>query len=124
MKCMRAGLPLLVAVVALLVLPGGAAARPQAGCPNDSSGYALVDVPTWGDRTVDGIEASGVAVYAGGDPANGFTDEFDDFAASFGFTDGQALHDYVMGPEWDRIDRGGDGWGCMKSRPVTPGNPP
>ena len=120
---MRATVTLLAAVLALLLMPVGAAARPQAGCPNDSSGYFLVDLQTWWDITVDGFEDEGIPVYVGGDPANEFTDEFDEFAAAFGLGDGQGLHDFVWGPQWAGIDKGGDGWACMKRRPITPGNP-
>lgn len=120
---MRATVTLLAAVLALLVMPVGAAARQQAGCPNDDSGYMLVDLQTWWDITVDGFEAAGIPVYVGGDPANGFTEEFDAFGAAFGLGDGQGVYDFIWGPQWDKIDKGGDGWACMKPRPVTPGNP-
>ena len=120
---MRATVTLLAAVLALLLMPAGASARPQAGCPNESSGYILVDLQTWWDISVEGFEAAGIPVYVGGDPANGFTEEFDEFAAGAGFGDGQGLHDFVWGPQWAVIDKGGDGWACMKPRPVTPGNP-
>jgi hypothetical protein len=120
---MRATVTLLVAVLALLLMPVGAAARQQAGCPNDDSGYMLVDLQTWWDITVDGFEAAGIPVYVGGDPANGFTEEFDAFGAAFGLGDGQGVYDFIWGPQWDKIDKGGDGWACMKPRPVTPGNP-
>ena len=61
--------------------------------------------------------------YVGGDPANGFTEEFDEFGAAAGFGDGQGVYDFVWGPQWAVIDKGGDGWACMKRRPITPGNP-
>jgi hypothetical protein len=120
---MRARVALLAAVLALLLVPAAAAARPQAGCPDESSGYFLVDLPTWWDITVEGFEDAGIPVYVGGDPANGFTEEFDEFAAAFGFEDGQGIFDFIWGPQWDQIDKGGDGWACMKRRPITPGNP-
>ena len=46
---MRATVTLLAAVLALLVMPAGAAARQQAGCPNDNAGFILVDLQTWWD---------------------------------------------------------------------------
>jgi hypothetical protein len=120
---MRASIAVLAAVLALLLMPAAAAARPQATCPGDASGYFLVDLPTWWDITVEGFEDAGIPVYVGGDPANGFTDEFDAFGAAAGFGDGQGVFDFVWGPQWDQIDKGGDGWACMKRRPITPGNP-
>ena len=120
---MRASIGLLAAILAVLLMPVGVAARQQAGCPNDSSGYQLVDLQTWWDITVEGFEEAGIPVYVGGDPANGFTDEFDAFGAEFGLGDGQGVFDFIWGPQWDKIDKGGDGWACMKPRPVTPGNP-
>jgi len=123
MGSMRAIITLLMAAMCVLAMPVGAAARPQAGCPNESSGYFLVDLQTWWDISVDGFEAAGIPVYVGGDPANGFTTEFDEFAASAGFGDGQGLYDFIWGPQWAQIDKGGDGWACMKRRPITPGNP-
>jgi hypothetical protein len=120
---MRASIGLLAAFLAVLLVPVGAAARQQAGCPNDSSRYQLVDLQTWWDISVDGFEEAGIPVYVGGDPANGFTEEFDALGAELGLGDGQGLFDFVWGPQWDQIDKGGDGWACMKPRPVTPGNP-
>lgn len=120
---MRATVTLLATVLALLLMPVGAAARPQAGCPNEASGYFLVDLETCWGITVDGFEAEGIPVYVGGDPANGFTEEFDELAAAAGFGDGQGLYDFVWGPQWAAIDKGDDGWACMKRRPITPGNP-
>jgi hypothetical protein len=121
---MRATVTVLVVLIALLALPAGVAAvRPQADCPAEASGYQLVDLQTWWDITVEGFEAEGIPVYVGGDPSNDFTAEFDAFAAEAGFGDGQGLFDFVWGPQWDVIDKGGDGWGCMKARPHTPGNP-
>lgn len=119
----RVMIPVL-AVLALMLLPGVVAAvRPVAGCPADASGYVIVDQQTWWDRTVAGFEAEGISVYEGGDPNNGFTDEFDAFAAAFGLGDGQGLYDFVWGPQWQVIDKNGDLLGCMKDRPITKGNP-
>jgi hypothetical protein len=120
---MRATVTLLAAVLALLVMPVGAAARQQAGCPNDNAAFILVDLQTWWDISVDGFETAGIPVYVGGDPANGFTEEFDAFGAAAGFGDGQGVYDYVWGPQWDVIDKGGDGWACMKPRQLSGGNP-
>jgi hypothetical protein len=111
-------------VAALALVPGVAmAARPVAGCPADASGYFLVGQQTWWDLTVAGFEAEGIPVYVGGDPANGFTAEFDAFAADAGFGSAQGLYDFVWVDQWQGIDKNGDLRVCMKERPHTPGNP-
>jgi hypothetical protein len=109
---------------ALTMVPGVAlAARPVAGCPDDTSGYFMVGQQTWWDRTVAGFEAEGISVYVGGDPANGFTADFETFSADAGFGDAQGLYDYVWITQWNGIDKNGDLMVCMKDRPHTPGNP-
>ena len=115
--------PLFVLLGLLLMPTGVAATGPVAACPNDNSGYFLVDQQGWWDRTVAGTEAEGIHVYVGGDPANGFTPEFEDFAVSMGFDGAQALYDYVWVTQWIAIDKNGDLMVCMKDRPHTPGNP-
>ena len=111
-------------MAALAMVPGVAlAARPVADCPTNSSGYTLVGQQTWWDRTVAGFEAEGIHVYVGGVPANGFTAEFDSFAAEAGFGSGQGLYDFVWVTQWVAIDKNGDLMVCMKDRPHTPGNP-
>lgn len=100
-----------------------AAARPVASCPAGASGYFIVGQQQWWDITVAGFEAEGIPVYVGGDPANGFTAEFDEFAAAAGFGDGQGLYDFVWIDQWMGIDKNDDLLVCMKRRPVTPGNP-
>lgn len=114
-----------VALGALLALvPGVAlAVKPVGACPNDASGYVLVDQQTWWDRTVAGFETEGIHVYVGGDPANGFTTEFEAFAVDFGFADAQGLYDFVWIDQWIGIDKNDDLMVCMKDRPHTPGNP-
>ena len=115
---------LLLGLMAALLVPGTAlAGRPVAGCPADGSGYAVVDQQTWWDRTVAGFEAEGIPVYVGGDPANGFTAEFDAFSAAFGLGDGQGLYDFVWTTQWVGIDKNDDLHVCMKDRPHTRGNP-
>jgi len=99
------------------------AVRPDASCPDESSGFVTVDQQGWWDNTVAGFVAEGIPVYIGGDPANGFTEEFEDFAMAFGFADAQAFYDYIWGPQWQRIDRNDDLLVCMKPYPLTPGNP-
>jgi hypothetical protein len=99
------------------------AARPLGDCPAAASGYFLVGQQQWWDNTVAGFEAEGIEVYVDGDPANGFTAEFDEFAAAAGFGDGQGLHDFVWIDQWAAIDKNDDLLVCMKPRPVTPGNP-
>jgi hypothetical protein len=99
------------------------AARPVGGCPAEASGYFIVGQQEWWDITVAGFEAEGIPVYVDGDPANGFTDEFNEFAAAVGFGDGQGLYDFVWIDQWQGIDKNDDLLVCMKRRPVTPGNP-
>jgi len=121
---MRRSAASIALALALALVPGVAlASRPVAGCPNASSGYFLVDQQTWWDRTVAGMSAEGIHVYVGDDPANGFTDEFQAFAAGAGFGDAQGLYDYVWVTQWVGIDKNGDLFVCMKDRPHTPGNP-
>src|SRR6185312_5844462 len=111
-------------VAALAVVPGTVlAARPVAGCPSDTSGYALVDQQTWWDRTVAGFEAEGIHVYVGGDPDGEFTAAFDAFAAEVGFGSAQGLYDFVWVEQWLHIDKNDDLMVCMKDRPHTPGDP-
>jgi hypothetical protein len=111
-------------VAALALVPGVAlAARPVASCPADTSGYVPVDQQVWWDRTVAGFEAEGIHVYIGGNPANGFTAEFDAFAAEAGFGSAQGLYNFVWIEQWAGIDKNGDRIVCMKDRPHTPGNP-
>ena len=119
----RVATPLL-ALIGVMLLPGAVAAvRPVGGCPDAASGFVIVDQQTWWDRTVAGFEAEGIHVYVGGVPANGFTDEFDAFAAAFGLGDGQGLYDFVWGTQWQGIDKNADLLVCMKDRPHTKGNP-
>jgi hypothetical protein len=95
------------------------AAKPAPSCPSEASGYFPVDIDEWWEITVEGFEAEGIGVYE----ADGvtFTEEFDAFAASFGFGDGAGLEAFIRGPQWDKIDRNGNGIGCMKRRGA--GNP-
>lgn len=121
---MRRTATFLVVLVVLMLLPASVVAgRPVAGCPDASSGYDLVDQQTWWDRTVAGFEAEEIPVYVGGDPANGFTADFDAFSADFGFGDGQGLYDFVWIDQWIGMDKNDDLHVCMKDRPITPGNP-
>ena len=114
-------------LLGMLLLVGSAvpalAVTPNAGCPTGASDFVVVDQQGWWDATVAGFETEGITVYVDGNPANGFTAEFDAFAVSSGFADGQALYDYIWGPQWQRIDRNGDLLVCMKGYPHTPGNP-
>lgn len=118
----------LVALALGAILLLGTAVPALAGSPNDScpaaqAGFELVDLQGWWDNTVDGFETEGIQVYVDGDPLNGFTEEFDDFAISAGFADGQALYDLIWGAQWDTINKNGDSYVCMKAYPRTPGNP-
>ena len=95
-------------------------AKPTNSCPSETSGYFLVDVDGWWDVTVDGFEAEGIPVYESDGVT--YTDAFNEFAVGFGLADGAELEAFVRGPQWESIDRNGNGWGCMKARPTTPGN--
>ncbi|MGH9276014.1 MAG: hypothetical protein ACRDZU_15325 [Acidimicrobiales bacterium] len=98
---------------------GALAAKPAPSCPPEASGYFSVDIDTWWEITVEGFETEGIPVYE----ADGvtYTEEFDAFAAAFGFGDGAGLEGFVRGPQWDKIDRNGNGLACMKRRATTPG---
>ena len=98
-------------------------AGPNDSCPASPAGFETVDPDGWWENSLEGFEAEGIAVYVGGDPANGFTAEFDEFATALGFADGQALYEFIVGPQWDTLDQNGDGYVCMKPYPHTPGNP-
>ena len=121
---MRNLIRIATAVLIVLAVAGPvSAARPDAGCPAEGSGYFIVGQQEWWDVTVAGFEAEGIHVYVDGDPANGFTAEFEAFAAAAGFGDGQGLYDFVWIDQWQAIDKNADLLVCMKRRPVTPGNP-
>lgn len=117
---------LLLALAAVLLLtaaavPSAFAAKPSNTCGAAASGYFVVDRDEWWDITVDGFEAEGIDVYE----ADGvtFTDEFNDFAAAFGFGDGAGLEEFVRVEQWAGIDHNDNDLVCMKRRPITPGNP-
>ena len=122
MRTMRFALSLSL-VAALSIAAPAAAAPPVGACPAHSSGYFIVDQQEWWDITVEGFEAEGISVYVDGDPANGFTAEFDVFAAAAGFGSAQGLYDFVWITQWQKLDKNGDLQLCMKRRPVTVGNP-
>ncbi len=113
------------ALAAALLLVSSAsialAAKPSNGCPADPSGYFLVDIDGWWDNTVLGFEIAGIPVYE--DDGVTFTAAFNEFSAAFGLADGAALEAYVRGPQWDAFNKNETEFVCMKSRPVTPGNP-
>ena len=83
-------------------------AKPTNSCPSSTSGYFLVDVDGWWDVTVDGFEAEGIPVYESDGVT--YTDEFNAFAVGFGLADGAELEAFVRGPQWESIDRNGNGW--------------
>ena len=121
---MRRLCSLLIAASALAAVAAPvSAARPDGSCPAQASGYVLVGQQGWWDRTVAGFVAEGIPVYVNGDPNQGFTTEFDDFATAVGFDGGQGLYDFVWVEQWLMIDKNDDLLVCMKDRPVTPGNP-
>jgi len=109
------------ALLVILVVPVGFAAKPSNTCGAEASGYFLVDRDIWWNITVDGFEAEGIDVYE----ADGttFTAAFDQFAADLGFGDGAGLEAFVLGDQWAGIDHNDNGLVCMKRRPITPGNP-
>jgi hypothetical protein len=111
-----------VATLLALMTPGVAAGgKPSTGCPAEASGFFRTDRDAWWERTVEGFEAEGITVYE----ADGitFTEEFDEFAAAFGFGNGAGLEFFVRVTQWAGIDHNDNGFVCMKERPVTPGNP-
>ena len=115
-------LPVVTACVLTLTLASGTlAAKPANTCGAAASGYFVVDVDEWWDITVAGFETEGIDVYE----ADGvtFTQEFNDFAAAFGFGDGAGLEFFVKVEQWAAIDHNDNGLVCMKTRPHTPGNP-
>jgi hypothetical protein len=97
------------------------AAKPAQTCGAAASGYFIVDVNEWWEITVAGFEAEGIDVYE--DDGVTFTQEFNDFAAAFGFGDGAGLEFFVKVEQWAGIDHNDNGLVCMKTRPHTPGNP-
>ena len=99
------------------------ATSPGRGCPNESSGWNEVDAQGWWDRSVEGFELAGIPVYVGGDPAGGFTAEFEAFAVSIGFADAQAFYEVIVGPQFEGFDKNGDGFVCMKPAQIVPWNP-
>lgn len=115
---------LLVVALTLVVLPIGSALadKPSNTCPAEESGYLMVDKDGWWGRTVAGFEIAGIDVYEIDETT--FTDEFNDFAADFGFGDGAGLEFFVKYTQWAQIDLNDNGYVCMKDRPHTPGNPP
>jgi hypothetical protein len=117
----RALLPISVAAFAFFGLAAAPSfgAKPVGACPADASGYVLVDRDAWWDRTVLGFENEGISVYDNGN----FTEEFGEFATTFGFEDGTDLEFFVRVTQWDGFDLNTDGFVCMKDRPNTPGNP-
>jgi hypothetical protein len=121
---MRRLISIALAAGMLLATAGAAlAAKPALTCPADASGHELVDVDGWWANTVEGMALEGIEVYVDGNPANGYTGEFEALANDFGFDSAQAFVDFIYGPQWDAIDRNGDGYACMKPYPQTPGSP-
>jgi hypothetical protein len=97
-------------------------AKPPASCPAAPSGWERVDVDEWWDRTVAGFEEAGIDVYES--DGTTFTQEFDEFAAAFGFGDGAGLEFFVRVTQWAQIDKNENDLVCMKDWPNTPGTPP
>ena len=112
-------LSILALATSLLVATPTLGAKPVGSCPAEPAGFVQVDRDAWWDRTVLGFENEGISVYDNGD----FTEEFDEFAAEFGFGDGAGLEFFVRVTQWDALDLNSDGFLCMKDRPNTPGNP-
>ena len=103
-----------------LTVAAPAAARPPSGCPNEASGFDRVTIDQWWDRSVAGWAEEGIAVYgAGGD----YTAEFDAWAQAYGLADGEAVEDFVRGPQWLAINKNGNDHACMRDLPNTNGTP-
>lgn len=118
----RLVLALSAAALLTVSLTGGAlAAKPRLSCPAEASRLLLVDKDEWWNRTVAGFETEGIDVYE----ADGttFTQEFDEFAAAYGFGDGAGLEYFVRETQWAHLDKNDNGLLCMQDRPHTPGNP-
>lgn len=99
------------------------ASPPARNCPNPASGWVKVDRAAWWAESIDGFAIAGIEVYVGGDANNGFTPEFDQFSMDFGFADGQALFEFIVGEQFEGDDPNGDGLVCMKRNPINPANP-
>ena len=111
-------------MAALALVPGVAlAARPVGRLPN-----RFVRLHAGGPADVVGPHGRGVRgrrvdVYVGGVPANGFTAEFDSFAADAGFGSGQGLYDFVWVTQWDAIDKNDRPHGLHEGSSAYAGNP-
>lgn len=107
--------------LALLAIVAAApvAARPGYGCPTGASGFVRVDRDGWWDRSVAGWAEEGIEVYDG----DGYSAEFDAWAAAFGLVDGAGVEAYVRGAQWDAMDKNTNGWLCMRDQPNTQGSP-
>jgi hypothetical protein len=99
------------------------AAQPARECPNPTSGWSKVDRDGWWAASVEGFAIAGITVFVGGDATNGYTAEFDELAAEFGFADGAAFHDFILGEQWDGLNPNGDDYVCMKAVPINAANP-
>ena len=109
----RISISLALAVLVGSLTAGSAlASKPTNTCPSSDSGYFMVDVEEWWQITVEGVQAEGIA-----------EEDYDAFAASLGFADWADLEYFVKVTQWAVIDKNGNGYGCMKRRPHTPGNP-
>ncbi|NJD28401.1 MAG: hypothetical protein FIA92_08895 [Chloroflexi bacterium] len=122
---MRRAIASLLGAAALVTMTAfpALAVKPDGQCPTAESGFVLVDQEGWWNETVAGFALAGIPVYVGGDPNAGFTVDFDAFAVGWGFADGQALYEYILGPQWDRLNINGDAYLCLRHPPVNPSNP-
>jgi hypothetical protein len=113
----------MAALLLTAILPAGAAlaAKPINSCPAGVSGFERVTSEEWWARTVAGFEEEGIDVYE--DDGVTFTEEFDEFVMALGFEDGQALYEYIVGPQWDALNKNGNSYVCAKSGPDVPGIP-
>ncbi len=96
------------------------ATKPSTTCPAEQSGFVIVNRDGWWDRTVQGFEFEGIDVY---DSSGNFTPDFDAFATTFDFENGEALETFVRVHQWAQIDKNGNDYVCMKDPPNTPGIP-
>ena len=107
--------------IAVLALPASALGGSSGGaCGGGNSGWERVDRDAWWfEWTVPGFEQAGIDVY----DRDELSSEFDEFAVAFGLADGRALMDFVLGEQFEGIDKNANDWVCIKDVPNTPGHP-
>ncbi len=118
---MRRLASVVIAAAAAGLVPATVLATPPVGtCPAPASRYELVDRGGWWANTVTGFAEAGIAVYSS---PGIYSAEFEQFAVDFGFESAAALEAYVLGEQFEQLDKNGNGLVCMKDLPNTPGSP-